>query len=58
MYDSTFADMRVLEQELVRIMSYFINKIEPMQDKDLRNVFPTVDRFGFVREIIIYEERY
>lgn len=39
-------------------MSYFINKIEPMQDQDLRNVFPTVDRFGFVREIIIIEERY
>lgn len=32
MYDCTFADMRVLEQELVKIMSYFINKIEPMQD--------------------------
>ena len=48
MYDATFADMRVLEQEMLRIMSYFINKLEPMQDQDFRNVFPAVDRFKLV----------
>ena len=58
MYDAAFADMRVLEQELVRMMSYYINKIEPMQDLDLRNIFPSVDRFGMIKEALILEENY
>jgi hypothetical protein len=58
MYDCTFADMRALEQEMVTIMSYYINKIEPMQDTDLRSVLPAVDRFNMVKEIIMCEEKY
>jgi hypothetical protein len=58
MYDAAFADMRVLEQELVRTMSYYINKLEPMQELDLRNIFPSVDRFGMIKEAIILEESY
>ena len=58
MYDATFADMRALEQELIRVMSYCINKLEPMTDTDFRNVYPVVDRFNMVREIIICEEKY
>ena len=58
MYDCTFADMRVLEQELIRIMSYYINKIEPMMETDLRNVFPVVDRFNLVKDIIICEDKF
>lgn len=58
MYDCTFADMRVLEQEMLRTMSYFINKLEPIQETDLRNVFPLVDRFNLVKEIVICEDRY
>lgn len=58
MYDCTFADMRALEQELLKIMSYYINKLEPMQDVDLRNVFPAVDRFNLVREIVYYEQKF
>ena len=58
MYDCTFADMRAIEQELLMIMSYYINKIEPMTETDLRNVFPSVDRFNLVKEIIMCEEKY
>lgn len=58
MYDCTFADMRVLEQELIKIMSYYINKIEPMMETDLRNVFPIVDRFNLVKDIIVCEDKY
>lgn len=58
MYDCTFADMRAVEQELLMIMSYFINKLEPMSGTDLRNVFPSVDRFNMVKEIIVCEEKY
>jgi hypothetical protein len=58
MYDATFADMRALELELLRLISYFINKLEPMQDTDLRNFFPVVDRFNLVKEIIMCEEKF
>lgn len=58
MYDATFADMRTLEQEMLKIMSYYINKLEPMHDTDQRNIFPIIDRFNLVKEIIICEEKY
>ena len=58
MYDSTFADMRVVEQELLKIVSFYINKIEPLQDRDLRNILPAVDRMGIIREVIECEQRY
>ena len=58
MYDCTFADMRALEQELIKIMSYYINKMEPLMDTDLRIVFPTVDRFNLVKEMIMCEEEF
>ena len=58
MYDATFADMRTLEQEMLKIMSYYINKLEPMHDTDQRNIFPIIDRFNVVKEIIICEEKY
>jgi hypothetical protein len=57
-YDAAFADMRHLESEILKIISYFINKLEPMQDTDLRNVFPVIDRFSAIREILGLEEQY
>ena len=30
MYDASFADMLALEQEMLKTLSYFINKLEPM----------------------------
>lgn len=39
-------------------MSYYINKLEPMQDLDLRNIFPSVDRFGMIKEALVLEENY
>jgi hypothetical protein len=60
MYDSTFVDMRVLEQEILKIMSYYINKVEveAMHQTDLRNVFPTIDRFNLIKEVLECEDRY
>ena len=58
MYDATFGDMRALEQEMLKTVSFYINKIEPLQDKDLSNVLPSVDRMGIVKEIIEWEEKY
>jgi hypothetical protein len=58
MYDATFNDMEALEEEILRTMSFYINKVEPMQDQDLRNVFPTVDRFTMIRQLLELEEQY
>ena len=43
---------------MLKICSFYINKVEPMQDKDMRNVLPAVDRFALVREVCEWEEKY
>lgn len=50
--------MRALEQELLKIVSFYINKVEPMTDKDLRNILPNVDRLGIIKEVLFWEEKY
>jgi hypothetical protein len=44
LYDCAFTDLENLESEVVKIASFFINKIEPLVDRDLTNIYPTVDR--------------
>ena len=58
MYDCSFMDMRLVEQEVLKIVSFYINKLEPMQDRDLRNVLPTVDRLAILKEVLEWESRY
>jgi hypothetical protein len=58
MYDATFGDMRAIEQELLKIVSFYINKVEPIAEVDLRNIFPAVDRFQIVADVIMCEEEY
>lgn len=58
MYDSTFGDMRAVEQELLKIASFYINKIEPIAEIDLRTIFPAVDRFAIITELLSCEEKY
>ena len=58
MYDCALQDMRALEQEVLKIVSYYINKVEPMQDKDLRNILPVVDRLGIIKEVLFWEEKF
>lgn len=58
MYDCAFMDMRLVEQEILKIVSFYINKVEPMQDRDLRNVLPCVDRLAIVKEVLEWEEKY
>ena len=43
---------------MLKIVSFYINKIEPIAEVDLRNIFPSVDRFQVINEIIDSEERY
>jgi hypothetical protein len=58
MYDATFGDMRAIEQEMLKIVSFYINKVEPIAEVDLRNIFPAVDRFQVISEIIACEEEF
>jgi len=30
MFDTSFADMRAVEQEMLKIVSFYINKVEPL----------------------------
>ena len=40
------------------MVSFYINRVEPMQDRDMRNIVPSVDRLGIVREALHWEELY
>jgi hypothetical protein len=39
-------------------VSFYINKVEPMQDKDLRNVLPNVDRLAIIKDVLDWEEKF
>lgn len=46
MYDSAQLDLKLLSEEVLKIVSFYINKQEPvLAESDLRNTFPAVDRF-------------
>jgi len=58
LYDATFADMRSMEFEVLKICSFYINKAEPLIDNDLRNMYPAVDRLKIIDECLLYENKY
>lgn len=51
MFDAAFLDMRNLEQEILKICSFYISKQEPLLDQDLRYIFPAVDRLEILDDI-------
>lgn len=57
-YDATLADMRVMEQEVLKICSFYINKAEPLLDNDLRNMYPVIDRLKILDECLELENKY
>lgn len=51
--------MKSLEKEILKVCSFYINKLEPLVDKgDLSNIYPGVDRFRILDEAIKYETKY
>ena len=50
--------MRSMEQEVLKICSFYINKAEPVLDTDLRNMYPMVDRIKILDECLEYENLY
>jgi hypothetical protein len=58
MYDTSFADLESLETEIIKIASYYINKVEPLIDRDLINIYPTVDRLQIQDDLIALERKF
>lgn len=58
MFDATFLDMRSIEQEMLKICSYYINKNEPLLDNDIRNLYPSIDRLQILDDILELENEY
>jgi hypothetical protein len=58
LYDATFADMRSMEIEMLKVCSFYINKAEPLLDSDLRNMYPAVDRLRILDECMNMENKY
>lgn len=50
--------MRVMETEILKICSFYINKAEPLLDNDLRNMYPIVDRLKILDEALDCENRF
>lgn len=50
--------MRLIEQEILKICSFYINKAEPLLDNDLKNIYPCVDRLKILEDAIYYENLY
>jgi len=57
-YDASFEDMRLMEQEILKICSFYINKAEPLLDNDLKNIYPCVDRLRILEDAIRFENEY
>ena len=58
LYDAALADMRVMETEILKICSFYINKSEPLLDNDIRNMYPAVDRLQILQEVMSLENDY
>jgi hypothetical protein len=50
--------MRMMELEILKICSFYINKAEPLLDNDLKNMYPCVDRLKILDEVIEYENKF
>jgi hypothetical protein len=50
LFDSALLDLKLMEDEVLRIVSFYINKQEPiLAESDLRNIFPACDRFELIQ---------
>ena len=59
LFDCALLDMQLMEQEVLRIVSYYINKQEPvLAECDLRNIFPACDRFELIDQAFECELHY
>ena len=55
MYDAVLQDMKQMEDDLVKIGSYFIQKQEVLQDSTVEKPFPAKDRLEITHDLLIAE---
>ena len=59
MFDSAMLDLKLMDDEILRIVSYYINKQEPiLAESDLRTIFPACDRYQLIEEVFECELQY
>ena len=59
LYDASIKDLKTLEKEVLKICSFYINKMEPLIDRsDSSNIYQTVDRMRILDEALQLEVLY
>ena len=59
LYDASIKDLKTLEQELLKICSFYINKVEPLIDRsECSNIYQSVDRIRILDEALQLEVQY
>lgn len=59
MFDTAILDLKLMEDEVLKIVSFYINKQEPiLAESDLRTIFPACDRFQLIEEVFECELQY
>jgi hypothetical protein len=51
-YDCAFSDMRDLEDELLKIGSYYISKHESLINTELEKPYPLIDRMSLMEDLL------
>ena len=52
MYECALSDMQVLEEEILRIGSYYISRLEELYDNEVDQIIHTKDRQQVINDIL------
>jgi len=55
MYDAVLQDMKVMEDDLIKIGSYFISKQEVLTDCTIEKPYPQKDRLEVFQDLVLFE---
>lgn len=58
MYDASLHDIVSLEEELIKIGTYYIQKQEYLLDIEVKDPIPSIDRGAVCSELLEYEHQY
>jgi len=58
LYDCAISDMADIEEELLKMGSFYISKYEALVDVEAEKPYPIVDRLGMVEDMLAYEHEF
>lgn len=58
MYDCVLQDMKDLEEELLKVGSFFIGKHEALVNTEAEKPYPLIDRMSLIEDLLEYESSY